>query len=217
MRSRMGAGEIAVRESVCPEIACLECDLLLPLPLLAEGERAACPRCGHHLAAHPRDGLARSLAFAASGAIFLVIACTFPFLTLEVSGIGNTMTLPQSALELYHNGRVVVAMLVAAFILVVPGVLLGAVLALLVALRRGRPAAWLTAAGRVVFGLSPWSMVEVFVIGVIVSLVKLASMATVVLGISFWAYAAFSLCLTAALSSLDRTYVWDAIERVSAR
>ena len=56
-------------------------------------------------------------------------------------------------------------------------------------------------------------MVEVFVIGVIVSLVKLASLATVVLGISFWAYVGFSICLTAAMTSLDRAYVWDEIER----
>ena len=55
-----------------------------------------------------------------------------------------------------------------------------------------------------------------FVIGVIVSLVKLAAMATIVLGISFWSYVAFSLSLTAALSSLDRFYVWSAVEQVSS-
>ena len=71
--------------------------------------------------------------------------------------------------------------------------------------------------GRFIFGVSAWSMVEVFVIGVIVSLVKLASMASVVLGISFWAYALFALSLTATLSSLDRAFVWDAIERVGTR
>jgi paraquat-inducible protein A len=71
------------------------------------------------------------------------------------------------------------------------------------------------AAGRLVFTLEPWSMAEVFVIGAIVSLVKIAAMAGVVLGLSFWAYIAFCVCFTAALSSLDRAYVWDAIERVS--
>jgi paraquat-inducible protein A len=50
---------------------------------------------------------------------------------------------------------------------------------------------------------------------VIVSLVKIGQMATVIIGISFWAYAAFTICFTAAVSSLDRLEVWDEIERLS--
>ena len=49
------------------------------------------------------------------------------------------------------------------------------------------------------------------------SLVKLAAMADIGLGVSFWSYAAFTLFFTAMGSSLDRMYVWDAIEQVSAR
>jgi paraquat-inducible protein A len=55
-------------------------------------------------------------------------------------------------------------------------------------------------------------MVEVFIIGVIVSLVKIAAMATVELGISFWAYAGFAICFTLAISSLDRYQCWERIE-----
>jgi paraquat-inducible protein A len=55
-------------------------------------------------------------------------------------------------------------------------------------------------------------MVEVFVIGVLVSLVKIGAMATVVLGISFWAYVGFAVCFTASLSSLDRLQMWREIE-----
>ena len=199
------------------QMACLGCDLLLAIPLLAEGERAACPRCRHHLRSTPKDGLLRSLAFAVSAAVFLAAAIAFPFLSMKAGGLENAMTLPQSALELYRNGREVVAVLVLGFILVVPAVVLGAVLALLVPTVRGRGAAWLVPAGRLVFVLAPWSMAEVFVIGVIVSLVKLASMADIVLGISFWSYVAFSICFTATLSSLDRAYVWDAIEQAASR
>jgi paraquat-inducible protein A len=159
----------------------------------------------------------RSLAFAMGAAVFLVIGCMFPFMSMKAGGFENSMTLPQTALELYNNGRTTLALLVAGFILLVPAVLLGSILVLLVPLIRGRNAPWLVPAGRLIFTLSPWSMVEVFVIGVIVSLVKLAAMATIVLGISFWSYVAFSLSLTAALSSLDRSYVWGAVEQVSSR
>ncbi len=148
--------------------------------------------------------------------MFLAAALAFPFLSMKAGGLENAMTLPQSALELYRNGRQLLGALVLGFIIVVPAVMIGAMLALLVPILRGLHAAWLVPAGRLVFALAPWSMAEVFIIGVIVSLVKLAAMATIVLGISFWSYVAFSLSLTAALSSLDRFYVWGAVEQVSS-
>jgi paraquat-inducible protein A len=202
--------------SLSNAIACLHCDLLLPTPVVAEGERAVCPRCGGHLTSRPRDGLSRSFAFAASAVVFLVIAVSFPFLTMKVGGFENEMTLPQAALELYRYDMVALSAVVFAGVLLIPSVIVALVLGLVFQLMRGRPAPWLVPVGRLIFGLGTWSMVEVFVIGVIVSLVKLTHLATIVLGISFWSFAVFSICLTAALASLDRAYIWDEIESVMA-
>ena len=195
------------------QLACLECDLLLDAPELEEGERASCPRCGYQLMAKPRDGLTRSLSFALGAGVFLIASLAFPFMSFHAGGLDNVMTLPQTAIELYRNGERVVAILVMGFILLVPGALLCALLALLAPMTGGYKVSWLAPTARLIFTLGPWCMVEVFVIGVLVSLVKLMSLATVVLGISFWAYAAFSICFIAALASLDRFYIWDEIER----
>ncbi len=195
-------------------IACLECDLLLTLPSIGEGERAACPRCDHLLTSRPRDGLQRPMAYALSALILMVVSLLFPFLSLQASGLGNVMTLGESAFVLYEDGQPVLAALVLGFILVLPAVMLAMVIALVVPLRRDWSAPWLVPIGRAVFALGPWAMVEVFVIGVIVSLVKLASMAQVSLGISFWSYVGFALCFTATFASLDRLYLWSEIERV---
>ena len=58
-------------------------------------------------------------------------------------------------------------------------------------------------------------MVEVFFIGVLVSLVKVGHMATVVMGLSFWAYAVFSGFFVLSLSGLDRAQCWRRIEALS--
>jgi paraquat-inducible protein A len=122
------------------------------------------------------------------------------------------MTLPNSAVELYRDGYTTLAVLVLGPIIGIPSLMLATLVALLVPLRRGRPAPWLVPAGRFLFFLNPWSMVEVFLIGVLVSLVKIGAMATVVIGISFWAYVGFAVCFTAALSNLDRLQMWREIE-----
>jgi paraquat-inducible protein A len=79
-----------------------------------------------------------------------------------------------------------------------------------------RSAPWLVSGGRALFLLGPWSMVEVFAIGVIVSLVKIVHLAHVSIGLAFWAYLAFGVCFTATMASLDRLTLWREIERVRA-
>lgn len=193
-------------------IACHECDLLITISPLAEGVTASCPRCGHTLAKNTPDGLTRTLAFSLAAAILLVFSNLFPFLSLEASGLEQVMTLPQSAYELYMDGYWTIALLVMGPIMGIPALMLVTVAALVIPLLLNQPAEWLVPAARFLFFLSPWSMVEVFVIGVLVSLVKIGAMATVILGVSFWAYIAFAICFIAALTNLDRVLLWRRIE-----
>ena len=126
------------------------------------------------------------------------------------------MTLPRSAYALYQDGYWTIAVLVMGPIIGIPALMLVAVICLLVPLRKNRAVPWLIPAGRMIFSLSPWSMVEVFVIGVLVSLVKIGAMATVILGISFWSYVAFALCFIAAFANLDRLSLWRRIEALQS-
>lgn len=195
--------------------ACLECDLILTLGSLAEGHRAECPRCGHLISVHRVDWQSRAIAFAIAAAVLLVFANSFPFLSLRASGLESVMTLPQTAAELYDEGYWTIAVLVMAPTVVIPALVLAVLASILVPLRIGRPVPWLVPGGRLFYVLSPWSMVEVFVIGVMVSLVKIGAMAKVVIGISFWAYVGFALCFTAAIAALDRVQLWRDIEGVA--
>lgn len=196
--------------------ACIECDLLVRVGQIGGDERAECPRCGHVITAASSDGLTRSLAFAIAAAILLVLANSFPFMALKSQGLEQVMTLPRTAVELYRDDYTLLAVFVLAPIVAVPGLMLGTLIALLTYVRRRHPAPWLVPAARFLFVLSPWSMVEVFVIGVLVSLVKISAMASVVLGISFWAYVAFAVCFTAVFSTLDRLELWREIEACQA-
>jgi paraquat-inducible protein A len=179
-----------------------------------EGDRAYCSRCNHFLTRKLADGIERTLAYTMAASVFLILACAYPFLAFKSSGIESVMTLPQTAWALYMNGMPDLALLVAAFIILIPAVILLFVLAIYIPIACSYAAPWLTMTAKMLFTLQNWSMVEVFLIGVIVSLVKVAGMATVILGISFWAYAAFSVCLTMALAHLDRYQCWLAIDEV---
>ena len=156
------------------------------------------------------------MAYAIAAAVLLLLANIFPFLSLETKGLESEMTLPKSIIDLYQSGYSTIATLVLAFILLIPAIVIGLVTALAVPLALGQNRPWLRPAARFIYMLNTWSMAEVFTIGVIVSLVKIGQMATVIIGISFWAYAAFTICFTAAVASLDRLEIWDEIERLSS-
>ncbi len=196
--------------------ACIHCDLPLAIGELRGGQRALCPRCGQLISACIQDALQRALAFALAAVVLLVLSNAFPFLSLKASGLESVMTIPATAADLHRDGYTALAVLVLGVIVVVPGAVLAVVLALVIPLLQRRNVPWLLPAGRLIFQLSPWSMVEVFIIGVIVSLVTIHHMATVVIGLSFWSYVGFSLCFVAAMASLDRLQVWREIEACKA-
>jgi len=196
------------------QIACHECDLLLKLPDIKAGHRANCPRCKCQLTVNPRNGFEKALVFSITGLIFFTMANMFPFLSFEAQGQGQVMTLMQSCIDLYRYGETILALFIFIFIILAPALLLFLFIWILAPLvfkgEFGQDSIWLS---RLIFHITPWSMAEVFLIGILVSMVKIAALATVTFGISFWAYIGFVLCLTVARANLDMHQFWETLEK----
>ncbi|MBV1874183.1 MAG: paraquat-inducible protein A [Gammaproteobacteria bacterium] len=196
-------------------LACPSCDLIFDISGLHDGEAAHCSRCDHFLTVYRDNEFRYVIAFASSALMLLVLSCSFPFMSLEMAGLENVMTLPGVVLKLWQTERRSLALIVAAFIIVIPALMLVLILSLSAALFMGQHYRWLPLAGRLIYTLENWSMVEVFFVGVLVSLVKISHMATVVMGVSFWAYAVFSVFFVLSSSRLDRVQCWRRIEDLS--
>jgi paraquat-inducible protein A len=169
------------------------------------------------LAVNRPDAFAKSMAYSLAALVALAVALTFPFLSISTAGVANSMTLPETVSYLSLYGAQGIAVVVAAFVIVVPVIMLTLMAALSLCLLRGRFPAAMLGPTRWLFRLDAWAMVEVFGIGVIVSLVKLSTMVRVSLGTAFWAYLAFAILFLLAYSCLDRYTVWEAVDRISRR
>ncbi len=198
------------------EIACHGCDLLVNVSGLQNGEKASCPRCNCFLTRRRDDMYERVLAFSVSALILLVLANNYAFLSFSASGLESVITLAQTPGTLWEYGMPGVAIIVGAFIIVKPAIVLLLMLVHCNPQQKHTYRPWLVQVAKGIFLAQNWAMVEVFIIGVIVSLVKIMAMATVVLGISFWAYTAFAICFTLAVSNLDRYQCWERIEALGA-
>jgi paraquat-inducible protein A len=58
----------------------------------------------------------------------------------------------------------------------------------------------------------PWSMLEVFLLGILVALLKLGAVGEIHLGIGLWALAGLVFCTAAAMAGIDRLELWDRLE-----
>ena len=129
------------------------------------------------------------IALASSGALLLLLSNLFPIASLAAQGIDRSTTLAGTALALDLQGRPLVALLVVVTTILVPSLQLALLLYTLVPLRLGRMPPGAARAFRLLVRLAPWSMMEVFLLGTLVTLVKLRDVATVVPGASLWAFA----------------------------
>lgn len=188
--------------------ACRECDCLHRRVPLAVGEAARCLRCGAVLYRRPRLRSEQVLALTLAALTTLAIAHGFPIVDLHVNGIPSSATLIGSVFALWSEGRPAMALLVFTTALLFPLLDLLSVLALLLCRESRALARWRAPLSRFVQVLRPWGMTEVFVLGVLVSLVKLSHMARVVPGAALWAFLA-SAVLLAVIASFDLRSLWS--------
>ena len=194
-------------------IACHECDLLYELPPIPEGGMAKCSRCGAVLQRHKRNSLDRTLSWAIAGLILFAVANTYPFLALKSEGLVRETTLITGVEQLYKQDMRSVAVLVFLTSILFPFLQLAGTLYMLLPLKFKRLPWWKPAlVFRFIRTIQPWSMMEVFMIGILVSAVKLAKMASIIPGLALYSFVILIFVLAAVAASLDPHLVWDRLE-----
>ncbi len=193
-------------------IACSQCDLLLKLVPLEMGNKALCPRCNHLLTANHCNAKNRVIAFSITAILFLVLSNCFPFLTFSAQGHEQTVTLIQSIYTLVTQNFFILALLIFSSVIVIPVVYLLSVIYVYVSLKRARLLAGTYTLLKLIGGLQHWNMAEIFLIGILVSFIKIASLAEITLGVSFWAYVFFILSMTIVMSHIDKHQIWQWIK-----
>jgi len=194
-------------------IACHHCDLLVALNPPEAGSRALCPRCGYVLTANHPHAIDRVMAFSLTALLFLFLANCFPFLSINVQGQEQTITLLQSMSALVSQDFVVLAILIFIPVILIPSMYLLSALYVCVSIQREHLLSDTKLFMKLMTHLQQWNMAEIFLIGILVRFIKIVALADVDMGLSFWAYAMFILSMTAAMANVDRYQFWQWIKQ----
>ncbi len=197
-------------------IACHDCDLLQKTPTLAVGEVAYCVRCDAVLFTNQKNSVDRSLAFAITGLLFYVIANMFPFLSLKALGFLQEGTLLSTSFSLFNAGMPLLSLLLLLTTVIFPLTTLLGTIYILIQVKRDKFNNYTAPVFRFLRSTDTWGMLEIFMLAVIVSLVKLGDYADVVFGISLYAFVLLILSLTLMSYSLNPEDVWTRLRNKMA-
>lgn len=142
----------------------------------------------------------------------MVLVHLFPFMTMDAAGIRTSLSLTNAASELINQGSPILGCGVALFTIVAPVVMAVGLIYVCGPLLFGRAAPGAFLVMRWLSRTEPWNMIEVFLLGVLVSLLKLTRVAELHFGLGFWAFAVLMLSMAAAIASIDRDELWDRLE-----
>ncbi len=163
-------------------IVCSECDLLMTSTHLAQDQRIDCPRCGAELQVYRYNMIQRALALTLTALTLFIPANFLSILFLNLLGQKREASVWDSVKGLYESGMHAISFIVLLCGFAIPLCKLFCQLYVLLALyfNKGRPVA-------IVFfkayqQMKEWGMLEIYLFGILVSIVKLHGMAELHLG-----------------------------------
>jgi len=191
-----------------PLVICEHCDAVYRRRPLARGEKARCVRCDAVLYHHQWMDAGSVLALSLAGLILWLMANCWPIFSIATGGLHDSSTLWGAVMAAWDGQARLVADLVAATLFFAPLLqllLLAWACGFVVAGRHPPgmvPVVWILA------WLHPWSMIEVWMLGILVAVVKLHSVFDIHVGIGLWSFAALMVLITA-VASWDTRDLWD--------
>ena len=192
--------------------ACHQCDLMQYEVNLTAGEKAHCVRCSALLYKNTVQHYKQEIAFTISAMVLLVIANLFPIATIVVQGQAIDAKLFDIIQTLVMQQQNVMALLVFITLLLAPIIEVLAMAYLLIQLKCGLPQHHIAYTYRLYLKAQTWVLVDVFMLGVLVALVKLTPIVIVKVDIAVWALAGLIILLSALAQAFDARKIFSQID-----
>lgn len=180
-------------------------------------ENRYCERCGAGLHLRKPDSLERTVAYALGAAILYIPANLLPVLRLEAIYGPHQNTIVGGVIEFWQSGDYPVALIIFTASVMIPVLKLLAIAALCFSARTGRYPKAMTRLYRITELIGRWSMVDVFVVAILVAVVQLGGVMSIHPGPGILAFAAVVILTILSAESFDPRLIWDAANRAKSR
>jgi paraquat-inducible protein A len=195
-------------------LSCHDCHLLAEPLAGSAHDHLFCPRCGAPLHERKPNSLARTWALICAATIFYIPANILPMTVTSALGTTQADTIMSGVIYFIHSGSWEIAAVIFIASVFVPLLKLLILVVLLLSVQfrwHWRPKDR-TALYRLTEAVGRWSMLDVYVVTILVALVKLGAVANIEAGPAAVYFALVVIITMIAAESFDPRLIWDALE-----
>ena len=196
-------------ESATVYIACPGCDLLLNKIDPISGKKLFCPRCDTALYQKKTDSITKVLAITTAGLLIYFPAIFMPLLTLHTMGMEQSGSVFDAFLSFYNQQYYLVTILLFLTSILFPLVRLSILFTVSLQLKVRLYSKSLFFLFRTANHLDEWGMVDVYLIAIIVSIIKIHKVATLEFDTGFFCFVLLVFMTRATTSALEPEIFWD--------
>ena len=192
---------------------CHVCNKLCSAGTTPAGSVAVCPRCGATMHLRKQDSIARTWAFLITSIILYIPANVYPIMTVTILGKGEPDTIASGVVALINAGMWPLALIVFMASIFVPLLKMLGLTVLLLSVKykwRWRPVQR-TVMYRIIEMIGRWSMVDIFMISILVAVVAFGNLAKIHAGLGARAFALVVVFTIFASMSFDPRLIWDSL------
>lgn len=197
-------------------IGCPDCDLLITYQPAHDQYDARCPRCHALLLKAGGSSFNRTLALSISGLCLFLPACFLPLMRLNVIGHQGDCTMIEGVTHMINDGYVCMALLVLFCSILVPFLVQVLLLGITLLIKSGRFRKILVPGLKLYQHLTEWTMLDVYMLGILIALVKLKDYGDLFSGPGLYCFIGLMLIVTLSMLSFDTARAWDMLESRSS-
>ena len=192
--------------------ACHGCDLLVEEGNIPPRSKAICPRCGSFLYEPKENTVNNSLALVITGLLLLWPAISMPIVEMTILGDTSFNSLLNASIKIYQAGYAWVAFVVFFTSILAPAAKLLVLLTVLLHIKFKRHTKLLPRLFRYYVKLDTWEMLDVYIIAMLVSVIKLFDIAAIHGGLGLYCFVGLLLTSILVTVKLDKKQIWESIE-----
>lgn len=191
---------------------CPHCDLLLPLVDAPANHIVSCPRCGYTIDRYHPGSLDKTLALSITGLLLYFPAILLPLITLEKLGMSEKGNVIDTITNFYSSGYFFVSAMVLLAAVILPAFLLGLIFFVTLQLKTNSASARTARLFRYYVHLEEWAMVEVYLLGILVTIFKMSDTAEVSYNVGFFSFIALVFITLGITAVMDRNRFWKMLD-----
>ncbi len=178
---------------------------------LSSANEQTCRRCGNQLEFRTKNSVQKTLALVATAIIFYIPANLLPIMTTTLLGNASPATILGGVVIFIEHGSYFIALVIFSASVLIPLAKMAVIIKLCIAVNSSKKLNHreLTSMYRLVEFVGKWSMIDVFVVSILVALVQLSGLMTIQPGIAISAFACVVVLTMVAAHQFDVRLIWD--------